>query len=342
MRRVSSTSRDASWVVDRVDDVVRLDDARNPYGPSPAAQEAVALCATSPVDKVAAELRRRLSETYGVPTSAIVLLQSRDDALERVMTGHERSLVGFPPSNLAVRIAARVPATATVFIARGAGRDGSVGAETAADLPVNSIAVIDSPSDPLGSILSTLDAVRLSRACQYLVIDERFAEFSGFSMAPFAVEFDNVVVLRSFEAWSGLHHPTCSWAIASPRAVADLNLEHSSPERESLVAAVATLDNLGSTGATLQLIREERSRLYRLLRKLSFLEPAPSWAPFLAARVEIGHRDEVVDSLMARRIRVHAPLESGLERYVRIGIGSRTAMDRLRTALVDLAPELVG
>jgi histidinol-phosphate aminotransferase len=230
----------------------------------------------------------------------------------------------------------------TVFVARGVGAHGSIGLEPAADLPETAIALIDSPSDPLGSIISTADAVRLARACRYVVIDERYAEYSGFSMLPLAVEFDNVVVLRSFEAWAGFEYPTCAWAVASPRVADELDIEHGVLEPESIAPALATLDNLGSVGATLKLIREERSRLYRLLRKLSFLEPVPSWGPFLAARVQLVHRDDVVAGLLARKVRVHAPTESGLERYIRIGIGSRSAMESLRAALIDLAPELVS
>jgi histidinol-phosphate/aromatic aminotransferase/cobyric acid decarboxylase-like protein len=104
---------------------------------------------------------------------------------------------------------------------------------------------------------------------------------------------------------------------------------------------MATLEDRASVAATLKLVREERSRLYRFLRKLSFLEPLPSWAPFVTARVTIVPRQDLIDGLAKWEIRVHAPSEPGLEQYVRIGIGSRTAMDRLRTALLELGPELV-
>jgi histidinol-phosphate aminotransferase len=258
------------------------------------------------------------------------------------LRGQTGPFVGFPPSALATRLTESGTKTEILFIVRGLGGNGFVGLESATDLPETAIAVIDSPSDPLGSIISTADVVRLARACRYVVIDERYAEFSGFSMLPLAVEFDNVVVLRSFESWAGFQHLDCAWAVASPQAAAELDLEHAFLEPGPIAAALATLDNLASIGATLKLIREERSRLYRLLRKLSFLEPVPSWAPFMAARVQLVLRDAVVDGLLARQVRVHAPVEPGLERYIRIGIGSRAAMESLRSALFDLAPELVG
>ena len=105
---------------------------------------------------------------------------------------------------------------------------------------------------------------------------------------------------------------------------------------------MATLQNRASVAATLKLVREERSRLYRFLRRFSFLEPLPSWAPFITARVTIVSRQNLIDGLAKRGIRIHAPSEPGLEDYVRIGIGSRTAMDRLRAALLELGPSLIG
>jgi histidinol-phosphate aminotransferase len=342
MRRRGVPTRVAGGSAGSDDKVVLLDNARNPYGPCPAALEAAAMCPDFPVENLMTALRRRLSMTYGIPTSSLHLLKSADAGLDATLHDHTGPLVVFPPSSLATRVFDCRQGTDTVSFARGSGRESFIGSESAADLPADGIAVIDSPADPLGSILSATDAVRLSRACRYVVIDERFAEFSGVSLAPLALEFDNVVVLRSFEVWAGLQQPSTAWAIASPRSAAALHLEQAELEPGSLVAALATLDNLASVSATLRLIREERSRLYRFLRKLSFLEPVPSWAPFMAARVRVGRREQVIDGLLARRIRVHAPTEPGLERYIRFGIGSRTTMDLLHTALTDLAPEVVG
>ena len=329
-------------VIDRFDRLARLDYACNPYGPCPAAVEAAARFVESPIHDLAPSLRRRLSETYRVPFEAIHLLSSADSALGNVLNCHTRPIVGFPPSATAMTISENSSLLETVWMARGPARDGFIGPESAADLPRDGIAVLDSPSDPLGSILSPADAVRLSRACRYVVIDERFAEYSEFTTLPLTNELDNVVVLRSFEAWAGLQHSSCAWAVASPRLAADLHLEVNVLEPEAIAAAIATLDNRASVGATLKLIREERSRLYRLLRKLAFLEPLPSWAPFLAARAQIVPREAVVDGLLIRGVRIHAPREPGLEQFVRIGIGTRTAMERLRHALLDLAPELVA
>jgi len=203
------------------------------------------------------------------------------------------------------------------------------------------VAIVDSPSDPLGTLFSTADAVRISRACGLLIVDERYAEFAGHSLVPLALEFDNIVVIRSFEAWAGLQDVHCSWAIASSRTIDRFALASSEISSSTISAGLAALQNLDAVKATLGLLRDERSRLYRLLRKLSFLEPLPSWGPFLAARVTIGTREAIVDELRTRGVHVYAPTHPALKLYIRFGIGSRSEMDRLRSALADLAPTIL-
>jgi histidinol-phosphate aminotransferase len=222
------------------------------------------------------------------------------------------------------------------------GKQGAIELEAVADLPDEAVAIVGSPSDPLGSLLYPAEAVRLARACKWLIVDERFAEYAGFSLLPLAAEFDNIVVLRTFETWAALGDLPCAWARGSSRTAEAIGLVAQTPSSPAMAAALATLGDMPSVDATLRLVREERSRLYRLLRKFTFLEPIPSWGPFLSARVRLVSRDKLVTALLARGIHVHAPDEIGLEHVVRIALGSRLTMDRLRLALIDLAPEMVS
>lgn len=313
----------------------------HPYGACPAALEAAATPPDAPADELHARLRRRLCEIYRVPIDAILLFDGIDRGIRTVVESMCGPLIGFPPSAATTRMELDWPARNRVLLARGIGRESPLEPDIAADLPTDGIAIVDSPSDPLGTILRPADAVRLARACQCLVIDERFAEFAGQSLLALAIEFDNIVLLRSFETWAGLDGSPCSWGVTSPRVARRLRGQHVSVKPEAILAALATLDNLGAVEATLRLVRDERSRLYRLLRKFSFLEPLPSWGPFLTARVGFGARDALVAGLAERGIHVHAPPDAGLENYVRFGIGSRSAMERLRLALLDLATDLM-
>jgi histidinol-phosphate/aromatic aminotransferase/cobyric acid decarboxylase-like protein len=324
------------------DRIIRLDIVHNPHGPCPAAMEAVETCQEISLDLLVARFRRQIGEIYRVPAESVHLVGCVDAGIRGIVGRHGGPLVAFPPSAAATLVAECKPRRDSVLIVRGPAREAVIGPDFAADLPERGLVVIDSPSNPLGLLLSPAELVRLSRACTCVVVDERFAEYSEFSLLPMARELDNVVVIRSFESWAGLPELACAWAVAPPRLAGALQLATAAVKSEAIAAAVATLDNHASVAATLRLVREERSRLYRFLRKLSFLEPLPSWAPFITARVTIASRQSLIDGLAERGIRVHAPAQPGLEQYVRIGIGSMTAMDRLRAALLELGPELVG
>lgn len=321
--------------------VLRLDRIEHPFGPCPAALEAIEAVPEASAGSLAMQLRQQLGRGYRLSPDAIRLYPGADAALHAVIDVLTGPIVTFPPSATSALVERTWPEREMVFIRRGVGQGSEVESDVASDLPIGSIALAGSPADPLGTLLAPADAVRLARACRYLIIDERYAEFGGQSLLRLASEFDNIVIVRSFEGWAGLERAPCAWVVASPRLASRFGTLEHQPGPCATAAAIATLDNAGAVEATLKLVREERSRLYRLLRKFSFLEPLPSWGPFVTARAAAGQRDEIVARLFERGVRVHAPAQPGLERHIRIGIGTRSAMERLRTALLDLAPELM-
>lgn len=318
--------------------VVRLDLAENPYGPCPAALEAVHATLPGPTSEIAARLKQGLQRAYGVPADSILLFDRIESANQGIMEAFSGPVVTFPPSALAYWNEQTVGNRSTVQLARGPGRAGALDSEIASDLPWDGIALIESPANPLGSLLRATDAVRLARACRLVVIDERFSEFAGHSLLGFAREFENVVILRSFDAWAGLPAYSCAWAVMSPQEAAVLAPRLSAPAPEVMAAALATLESAEAMSVTLRLVREERSRLYRSLRKFAAFEPLPSWGPFVTARVGFGLRDAIIAALRARRVHVHAPAEVGLENYIRFGLGTRSAMEQLYDALRQIMP----
>ena len=315
-----SARRTAPRRDDAFDPTIRLDLTQNPYGPCPAAIEALETGLEFPIEPIVATLRRRLSEIYRVPVGSIHLLGSVDAALRGIACQHQGPLITFPPAATANLIAGSCSRSDTVSVARGPASDAIIGPETASDIPVSSLAVIDSPSNPLGSIVSPADAVRLARACTSVVIDERFAEFSEFSLLPLALELDNVAVVRSFESWAGLPEISCAWAVAPPRLAHLFEQEQPVAESTVIPAMLATLQDRSTVATTLKLVREERSRLYRFLRRLSFLEPLPSWAPFITARVTIVSRQDLTEGLGKRGFA--STLQRNLDSKTTFGLAS--------------------
>jgi histidinol-phosphate/aromatic aminotransferase/cobyric acid decarboxylase-like protein len=322
--------------------VLRLDRLLHPNGTCQLAVDSPSILGQPDAQHVADSLRSRISKTYRVPEPMICLHGGREEVMSRVLSRAAGPLILFPPSSVSSALRVRSAFGSTVVHSRGVGRDGSIDPVTAADLPRDGVAVIASPSDPLGSLLNAADAVRLARACRFVVIDERFAELAGFSLLPFAVEFDNIVIVRSFSMWEDVLDLPGGWLAASAEARDALGFEADIAEPEAMAAALSTLDDRHGHHTLLALLREERSRLFRLLRKFSYLEPIPSWGPFVSARVEIVSREALLAALETKGIFVHAPDEPGLERFIRISIGDRVAMERLRSALLEVAPALIG
>lgn len=310
--------------------------------PPVAVSEALGQPAAGSEDLQAALVRHRLATEFRQTERNLVLVTDLDLALAGIAGNATGPLVLFPPSGTCGAFNDVRHGREVVEVVRGPGRDGTISLEYASDLPHGGIAVIASPGDPLGNVLSANDAVRLARSCEWLVIDERYAEYAGQSLLNVASEFPNVIVLRSFRARLGATDVNPGWAVGSPRARDLLSSVSTHLPPGIANGVISAYVGNASNRMTLAIVRDERSRLYRTLRKLSYLQPLPSWGPFVAARVEVGERATLLALLGASRIKVHAPQGAGLERYIRIGIGARGAMEYLRRTLLDIAPAMLG
>jgi histidinol-phosphate aminotransferase len=209
-------------------------------------------------------------------------------------------------------------------------------------VPRHSLAYVMSPNDPTGTVLSPVDAVRLSRRADLVVIDERHGGYGGQTIVPLVKEFDNLIVVQSLETWAALSGFPLAYAIAPPRLAAQL--AEYRPSRViaagSLIAAEATLDDLPYVRATVDRVREEKSRLFRMLRKLNMITPVPSWANFLLGHVRRGDAAEIWRELARRDIRVHRPPQPELEGYLRITATRPEQTDALKRALIEIAVDL--
>jgi histidinol-phosphate aminotransferase len=291
---------------------------------------------------VPSRLRDRVSDAFRVPPDRLAIIAGVDDCLRRIAATTQGPLVVFPPSASSRLFTSFEPRHVTLVVNRGAGHHCAIDATIAADLPPDAVAYIDSPSDPLGSLVAAADLARLAKSCRMVVIDERFAQFAGRSLLPIALEFNNVIVLRSFDPWHAYARLPGGWALTPPRPLVDLGLRDSELERRWLEAALTLLDQRDLANGTLTQIRSERARLYRFVRKLILLEPIPSWGPFLAARVRLVSRDHLMTELRSHGILVHAPVDTGLERMIRVSIATPWMTDRFIQAMTDLSPQLIA
>jgi histidinol-phosphate aminotransferase len=256
-----------------------------------------------------------------------------------ISTGRQGALVAFPPTESeGQRIATDL--SHEIFTLPRSHRFGvDLDVADCLGIPTGAVAVVMSPNDPTGTSLSVQVAVRLSRACSFLIIDERHGAYCGRTLVPLVREFDNIVVIQSLETWAGLSGFPIAYAIAPPKLSA--MLASSSPingvAMGSVIAASATLDDLGYMRSTIARVREEKSRLYRTLRKLNMVRPLPSWANFVLVRVERGDRDYFVRELGDRGIAVHRPPQIELEQFIRVSATNAEQTHALKVALIEAA-----
>jgi histidinol-phosphate aminotransferase len=285
-----------------------------------------------------------LSRLLAVPPDWVLPANGIDELLEAVFLWRrdEGSLVLFPPSNPDDVRRARVHRVPVINLQRTGSFAIELDLETATDLPPGCWAVVQSPNDPTGTLLEPQEAVRLARACDVLVIDERHSAYSGRSLLPIVREFENIVLLQTMETWAGLRSFPLAYAIGPPAVLRQVNGFRARDEIAvgSAIAAMATMQDIESVRQSVHRVRAERSRMYRMIRKLNMASPFPSWANFLPVRVERGEMRVVVEGLAERGIFVHQPAQSGLNRMLRVSAGTPDQTDALKRALIDVGLDL--
>ncbi len=348
MRRSRSGSLPLLRRAPHVNGQIRLDLLCNPYGPSVHVQDVLASCGDlhQPSGDRETRLHLRLASFVGVPPDWLTLANGIDELLQMLFLWRRESglLLLFLPADPQDEQRAALNGFDVLRLPRTDRFALSLDPATLAHIPARATALVASPHDPSGTLLGSQDVVRLARACEVVVVDERHTEYSARTLIPFVREFENLVVLQTFETWAGLAGLPIAYAIAPPRVSEELG-RYRRPGDVALgavLAAHATLDDLAYVRGTVQRVREEKSRLYRTLRKLNMVSvPYPSWANFLLARVERGSAALFARELARRNIRVHIPSQPDLGAdHLRISASSPDATLALKRALIEIAAPL--
>src|SRR5215203_1036349 len=322
---------------------IRMDTLVNPYGPSVVVQEALAGTDELHLPAADRELRfhLRLANEIGHPPDALLLGNGLTEILDALLfrqQSHGPVLV-FPPTDPAIAERAGRFGIDVECFPRASWFGIEVGTGDLGSLPAGSLAYVQHPNDPSGTLLGNQSLVRLTRRCALVVVDERHAGYGGRSFAPLVREFDNLIVLQTYETWAGLAGLPFGYAIAPPELVRELRqyIRPGGVMMGAILAASATLDDFEYVRATAARVREERSRLFRMLRKLNVVRPTPSAANFVLARVERGTASLVARELAERDIRVHRPADPHLAEYLRISAVNAESTDALKRAMVEIA-----
>jgi histidinol-phosphate aminotransferase len=287
--------------------------------------------------------RERLARSLGLPADWVVIGESIEALLAAVLDAHPRDgpVLTFEPTALTAvplvteggRVVTSWPRSHRFAV--------ELTATEARLLPGNAVALLMSPNDPTGTVTSIQDVVRLARGCSLVAVDERYADPQAPSVLPLVREFENIVVLRLIGAWCDWGGPAPAYAVARPGVAERIRrAQGAESDLAPMLRTLSVLEDVVYDAAVLAYVRREKSRLFRMLRKLNMVRPLPSWAPFVAVRVERGTASFIAERLAETGILVHRPDDPCLPNHLRIGACSQEATETLKRALIAIARDL--
>lgn len=327
---------------------IRLNSDENPYGCSLSVQDVLGASDLYhlPPDPMCSDLRAALSDYTGFAPERIVAGAGTTELTERLLHAFLDSgdaVITCPPSLPHHSPGASRARVTLVQVPRKDNFDVDPEAIITAMRRQTNIKMVmlSSPNNPTGNTTPHTDVVHLLHTGVWVLVDETYFELSDRTVAPLVAEFDNLVVLRSFGPWAGLHGLPLGYAICSPRAAA--RLQRLSPpggvNRAAQLAGLASLQDRENLMQRVRRIRLERGRLFRQLRKLNLLQPYPSGAPFLLCRMTRGEASRVQRHLQDDGILVKSISDRWLSNHLRIGVGRPEDTNQLIASLKQLAGE---
>jgi histidinol-phosphate aminotransferase len=345
--------------------VVKLDGNENPYGPAPAAVEALrGVEAHRYPDPQQRRLREALGAHLDVSPAAVVAGAGADELIDlvvRCVVAPGDRVVVAPPTFGMYAFDAEQAGAQLVEVPR---RDDWSLDEDAllAEARRAKLVVLASPNNPTGELAPRplLDAL-LGVAAEggaLLLLDEAYLEFARTpSLAAEAAAGAPLVVLRTFSKWAGLAGLRVGYAVLPP-PLAETLMVVKQPYSVSVAAEAAALASLESRvllderACTLV---AERDRLTSALAETGWLRAYPSAANFALVEVTAtpgagGPPPEQAgralwEALRRRGVLVRRPTgDPRLARHVRISAGRPEETDALLGAVAEIAAsgELAG
>lgn len=326
------------------EDVLKLDQNENPYGPSPRVREALQGYNWFQIypDPSHGVLRERLSGYVGAPAAQILVGNGSDELIELILH------LFVEPGDQVLSAGPTFGYYETAALANGAeyrpiprGADFEIDADqiAAAVTGRTKVLFLASPNNPTGNATPLAEIRRLLGLGIVIVVDEAYFEFHGQSALGLLLDgAENLIVLRTFSKWAGLAGLRLGYGIFPPSliSVARALIPPYSVSQAAEVAGLASLDDLDTLRANVARIVAERQRLSDGLATTGFLAPYPSDANFVLCDVVDKSAADLQRALAARAILIRRYAAPRLENCLRVSVGRPDQTDRLLTALEEI------
>jgi len=321
--------------------IVRLSANENPYGPSPAAlqamREALPLVWRYP-DETVQELAADLAAMHGVAKDWFVVGDGSSEILKlaaSAFTDAHRKLVMADPTFEAIGKHAQVLGAEVVSIPldRAYGHD-----LDRMSVPGAGLVYLCNPNNPTGSITpkakvrAFLDSLPRSTA---VLVDEAYHHYVDSpdyeSVIPLVKTHPNLIVARTFSKIYGMAGLRLGYAVAQPDAVKKL-VAHAAWDSVNALAVAAGRASLKDTAYAAEGQRRNRATRAQLAGDLARLgyEVIPSHANFMMIQTRKDVRP-ILAALQDRGIQV-GRLFPALPQHLRVTIGTPAQMKRFLDA----------
>src|SRR6266446_5421177 len=323
------------------DAIVRLSANENPYGPSPAAlqamREALALVWRYP-DETVQDLAADLGALHGAPKDWFVVGDGSSEILKlaaSAFTDAHRKLVMAEPSFEAIGKHAQVVGAEVVSVPldRAYGHD-----LERMSVPGAGLVYLCNPNNPTGSITpkakvrAFLDSLPPSTA---VLVDEAYHHYADSpeyeSVIPLIKSHPNLIVARTFSKIYGMAGLRCGYCVAQPEAMQRLRPHQTwdSVNIMAITAAIASLEDGDQVTNGQRLNRETKKFVTDELSGLGYAA-IPSQANFIMVNVKREARP-IIGALAQRGVQIGRPFPA-LPNHLRVTIGKRLEMETFLSA----------
>ncbi len=151
------------------------------------------------------------------------------------------------------------------------------------------LVILCNPNNPTGTLISKEDILKIVKSVDAMVVlDEAYIEFADYPQEVDTLEFDNLVVLRTFSKAMGLAGIRLGYMIANKETIDCINRVKSPYNINSLTQEMGlkALQNESAINENIKTIKEERERMRGFLED-NRIKPFPSGANFLFFKAPI-------------------------------------------------------
>ncbi len=213
----------------------------------------------------------------------------------------------------------------------------------AIELHQPAVTIICSPNNPTGCVLSDDDLIALLELSNKLiVVDEAYFEFAGHTVVPLMRRYPNLIVTRTFSKAMAAAALRIGFLLAAPEVTREINkavLPYNLNVFSQIVAQTALEMYDAELRPLVEILINERGRLYEGLSNIEGVRPVASHANFMVVEFELEPRHifrELVNRDILVRDMSSYPM---LSRALRVSVGTPEENDKLLDALAEITSE---